>query len=165
LQDRVRQGSCPHKRQGPADQGGRPFHARRGHRFSDVPQAGTDFVCVEDEKKARNISEYWIRKERERELARSSKVTLEQLYERIKEGTKEFNVIIKGDVQGSIEALTEALVKLSTSGVKLNVIHSSTGSVTESDVLLASASDAVIIGFKVRPDARWLRWRRKKVSR
>ncbi len=122
--------------------------------FSDVPQAGTDFVCVEDEKKARNISEYWIRKERERELARSSKVTLEQLYERIKEGTKEFNVIIKGDVQGSIEALTEALVKLSTSGVKLNVIHSSTGSVTESDVLLASASDAVIIGFKVRPDAR-----------
>jgi len=109
---------------------------------------------VEDEKKARNISEYWIRKERERELARSSKVTLEQLYERIKEGTKEFNVIIKGDVQGSIEALTEALVKLSTSGVKLNVIHSSTGSVTESDVLLASASDAVIIGFKVRPDAR-----------
>ena len=122
--------------------------------FSDVPQAGTDFVCVEDEKKARNISEYWIRKERERELARSSKVTLEQLYERIKEGTKEFNVIIKGDVQGSIEALTEALVKLSTSGVKLNVIHSSTGSVTESDVLLASASDALIIGFKVRPDAR-----------
>jgi translation initiation factor IF-2 len=122
--------------------------------FSDVPQAGTDFVCVEDEKKARNISEYWIRKERERELARSSKVTLEQLYERIKEGTKEFNVIIKGDVQGSIEALTEALVKLSTSGVELNVIHSSTGSVTESDVLLASASDAVIIGFKVRPDAR-----------
>lgn len=122
--------------------------------FSNVPQAGTDFVVVEDERKARGISEYWMRKEREKELAQSSKVTLEQLYERIKEGVKELNVILKGDVQGSIEALSEALVKLSTSDVKLKVIHSSTGAMTESDVLLASASDAVIIGFKVRPDAR-----------
>ncbi len=122
--------------------------------FSNVPQAGSDFICVEDEKKARSISEYWVRKEREKELAQSSKITLEQLYERIKEGVKELNVIIKGDVQGSIEALAEALAKLSTPDVKLKIIHSSTGAITESDVLLASASDAVIIGFKVRPDGR-----------
>ncbi len=122
--------------------------------FSNVPQAGMDFVCVDDEKKARSISEYWVRKEREKELAQSSKITLEQLYERIKEGVKELNVIIKGDVQGSIEALSEALGKLSTPDVKLKIIHSSTGAVTETDVLLASASDAVVIGFKVRPDTR-----------
>lgn len=124
--------------------------------FSNVPNAGTDFVVVEDERKARSIGEYWIRKEREKELAADSKVTLEQLYSRIKEGAKEFNVIIKGDVQGSIEAVSEALLKLSTSDIKLKIIHSSTGTVTETDVLLASASDALIIGFKVRPDARVL---------
>jgi len=122
--------------------------------FSSVPQAGTDFIGVEDEKRARSISEYWVRKARERELAQSTKITLEQLYERIKEGVKELNVIIKGDVQGSIEAMTEALGKLSTPDVKLKILHSSTGAVTETDVLLASASDAVILGFKVRPDAR-----------
>jgi translation initiation factor IF-2 len=122
--------------------------------FSNVPQAGMDFVGMEDEKKARSISEYWIRKEREKELAQSSKITLDQLYERIKEGAKELNVIIKGDVHGSIEALAEALGKLSTADVKLRVIHSSTGAITESDVLLASASDAIVVGFKVRPDSR-----------
>ncbi|MBN1380722.1 MAG: translation initiation factor IF-2 [Deltaproteobacteria bacterium] len=122
--------------------------------FSRVPQVGMEFVNIEDEKKARNIADYWIRKEREKELSRSSKITLEQLYEKIKEGVKDLNVIIKGDVQGSIEALTEALNKLSTSDIKLKIIHSSTGTVTETDVMLASASDAVIIGFNVRPDAR-----------
>ena len=122
--------------------------------FSNVPNAGADFVVVEDDKKARSIGEYWIRKEREKELAASSKITLEQLYSRIKEGAKELNVILKGDVQGSIEALAESLAKLSTPDVKLEIIHSSTGTVTETDVLLASASDAIIIGFKVRPDAR-----------
>ena len=122
--------------------------------FSKVPKAGMDFTCIEDEKKARNIGEYWAIKERERELSKSSKITLEQLYERIKEGAKEFNVIIKGDVQGSIEAVSDALLKLSTDDVKLEIIHSSTGTVTETDILLASASDAIIIGFKVRPDSR-----------
>jgi len=122
--------------------------------FSDVPQAGLDFVCVEDDKKARNIADYWARKERERELSQSTKITLEQLYERIKEGTKEFNVIIKGDVQGSVEALTDALLKLSTDDVKLKIIHGSAGTITETDVMLASASDAIVIGFKVRPDFR-----------
>jgi translation initiation factor IF-2 len=122
--------------------------------FSKVPKAGMEFICVDDEKTARNIAEYWTTKEREKELSKTSKITLEQLYERIKEGVKEFNVIIKGDVQGSIEALSEALLKLSTEDVKLRIIHSSTGTVTETDVLLASASDAIIIGFKVRPDSR-----------
>jgi translation initiation factor IF-2 len=122
--------------------------------FSDVPQAGMDFICVADEKKARNISEYWVRKERERELSKTSKITLEQLYERIKEGSKEFNVIIKGDVHGSVEALSDALLKLSTDDVRLEIIHASAGTITETDVMLASASDAIILGFKVRPDLR-----------
>jgi translation initiation factor IF-2 len=122
--------------------------------FSKVPQVSAEFICVEDEKKARNIGEYWIRKERERELTKSSKITLEQLYEKIKEGVKELNVIIKGDVQGSIEAMIDALTKLGTQDIKVKIIHSSTGTITETDVLLASASNAVIIGFNVRPDAR-----------
>ena len=121
--------------------------------FSKVPPVSAEFVCVEDEKKARNIAEYWIRKERERELSATSKITLEQLYEKIKEGTKDLNIIVKGDVQGSIEALTEALNKLSTSDIKLKIIHGSTGTITETDVMLASASNAVIIGFNVRPDS------------
>jgi translation initiation factor IF-2 len=122
--------------------------------FSNVPQAGMDFICVEDERKARSISEYWVRKERESELSKTSKITLEQLYERIKEGSKEFNVIIKGDVHGSVEALSDALLKLSTDDVKLAIIHGSAGTIAETDVMLASASEAIIIGFKVRPDLR-----------
>jgi translation initiation factor IF-2 len=122
--------------------------------FSRVPQVSAEFIGMEDEKKARSIGEYWIRKERERELSKSSKITLEQLYQKIKEGVKELNVIIKGDVQGSIEALNEALNKLSTPDIKVKIIHSSTGTITETDVMLASASNAIIIGFNVRPDGR-----------
>jgi len=122
--------------------------------FSKVPPVSAEFVCVDDEKKARNIADYWIRKERERELSSTSKITLEQLYEKIKEGAKDLNIIVKGDVQGSIEALTESLNKLSTPDIKLKMIHSSTGTITETDVMLASASNAVIIGFNVRPDSR-----------
>jgi len=122
--------------------------------FSGVPQAGLDFTVVEDDRKAKEIAGYWVMKEREKELSKTSKVTLDQLYERIKEGAKELNVILKADVQGSLEALTEALQKLGTEDVKVRVIHGSTGAVTETDVMLASASDAVVIGFKVRPDYR-----------
>ena len=122
--------------------------------FSIVPQAGMDFVCVEDDKKARAVSEHWLRIDREKELSMTSKITLEQLYARIQEGVKELNVIIKADVQGSVEALSEALLKLSTDDVKLKVVHSSAGAITETDIMLASASDAIVIGFKVRPDPR-----------
>ncbi len=122
--------------------------------FSSVPQTGGEFLCVEDEKKARNIAEYWIRKMREKELSASSKITLEQLYQKIKEGVKDLNVIIKADVQGSIEAISDALHKLSTEDVQLKAIHASTGAISETDVMLASASNAIIIGFNVRPDAR-----------
>ncbi|MBN1470291.1 MAG: translation initiation factor IF-2 [Syntrophaceae bacterium] len=122
--------------------------------FSSVPQTGAEFFCVEDEKKARSISDYWTRKTREKELSSLSKVTLEQLYQRIKDGVKECNVIIKADVQGSIEAISDALNKLSTDDIKLKIIHSSTGAISETDVMLASASQAIIIGFNVRPDAR-----------
>jgi len=122
--------------------------------FSSVPQTGADFFCVEDEKKARGIADYWTKKAREKELSSFSKVTLEQLYQRIKEGVKECNVIIKADVQGSIGAISDALNKLSNDDIKLRIIHSSTGAITETDVMLASASQAIIIGFNVRPDAR-----------
>ncbi|MEN6375222.1 MAG: translation initiation factor IF-2 [Smithella sp.] len=122
--------------------------------FSSVPQTGAEFFVVEDEKKARNIADYWLRKAREKELSATSKITLEQLYEKIKEGVKDFNVIIKGDVQGSIEAISDALHKLSTEDVRMNLIHSSAGAISETDVMLASASNAIIIGFNVRPDAR-----------
>ncbi|MGD0275188.1 MAG: translation initiation factor IF-2 [Syntrophales bacterium] len=122
--------------------------------FSNVPQVSTQFLVVEDDKKARSMADYWFRKERQRELSASAKITLEQLYERIKEGVKEFNVILKGDVQGSIEALSEALGRLSTQDIKLKIIHSSTGAITETDVMLASASNALIIGFNVRPEGR-----------
>ncbi|MDD5168569.1 MAG: translation initiation factor IF-2, partial [Syntrophales bacterium] len=120
--------------------------------FSRVPQASAEFVGVEDEKKARSMADYWMRKEREKELSATSKITLEQLYEKIKEGVKDLNVIIKGDVQGSIEALAESLNKLSTADIKLKIIHSSAGAITETDVMLASSANAVIIGFNVRPD-------------
>lgn len=122
--------------------------------FSSVPQTGGEFVCVEDEKKARNIADYWLRKAREKELSSTSKITLEQLYEKIKEGVKDLNIIIKADVQGSIEAISDALHKLSTEDVQIKAIHSSTGAISETDVMLASASNAIIIGFNVRPDAR-----------
>jgi translation initiation factor IF-2 len=122
--------------------------------FSSVPQVGAEFFGVDDDKKAREIADYWIRKVREKELSASSKITLEQLYQKIKEGVKDFNVIIKADVRGSIEAITDTLNKLSTDDVRLKIIHSSAGAISETDVLLASASNAIIIGFNVRPDAR-----------
>ena len=89
---------------------------------------------------------------REKELSKLSKVSLEELYDQIKKGeVKELNVIIKADVQGSIEAMREALKKLSTDAVKVNVLHDGVGGITETDVNLASASNAIIIGFNVRP--------------
>jgi translation initiation factor IF-2 len=101
---------------------------------------------------AKQISLYRQEKIRAKELSKLSKVSLEELYDKIKKGEiKELNVIIKADVQGSIEAVKEALKKLSTDAVKVNIIHDAVGGITETDVNLASASNAIIIGFNVRP--------------
>jgi translation initiation factor IF-2 len=120
-----------------------------------VPEAGTAFVGVSDEATARQIAEHRRGKQREATLVKTAKVSLEDLYARIQAGdVKELPVIIKADVQGSVEALSEALSRLSNDEVRLNIIHASVGGVTESDALLASASNAVIIGFNVRPESK-----------
>jgi translation initiation factor IF-2 len=120
-----------------------------------VPQAGDSFVAVADEAKARQVAEFRQVKQRETELVKTSKVSLEELYDQIKAGdVKELRVVLKADVQGSVEALTEALSRLSTGEVKLRVIHGSVGGITESDVLLAAASNAIVIGFNVRPESK-----------
>jgi len=118
-----------------------------------LPQAGDQFVVVADRDKARGISEYREQKAREATLAKSSRVSLEGLAEQIKTaGTKELNVILKADVGGSVEVLSDLLSKLSNDKVRLKVLHSGVGAITETDVLLASASNAIIIGFNVRPE-------------
>jgi translation initiation factor IF-2 len=120
-----------------------------------VPQAGDSFVAVTDEAKARQIADYRQSKQRESELVKSSKVSLEELYDQIKTGdVRELRVVLKADVQGSVEALTEALNRLSTDEIKLRVIHGSVGGITESDILLAAASNAIVIGFNVRPESK-----------
>ena len=120
--------------------------------FTDVPEAGETFIVVSEERMAKQISLHRQEKIREKELSKLSKVSLEELYDKIKKGeVKELNVIIKADVQGSIEAVKEALKKLSTDVVKVNILHDAVGGITETDVNLASASNAIIIGFNVRP--------------
>jgi translation initiation factor IF-2 len=123
--------------------------------LSGVPDAGDNFYSLEDERSARDVAQHRLQKVREAELAKSSKISLDQLYARIQEGdVKELNVILKGDVQGSVEAVRESLSKLSTDSCRLVVIHSGVGGITESDVSLASASDAIILGFNVRPESK-----------
>lgn len=123
--------------------------------FSGVPNAGDSFIVLVDEKQAKVVAEHRLARLREKELSRTTKVTLEHLYEQIRDGAiKELNVIVRTDVQGSLEAITESLVKLSTADVKVNVIHSATGAITETDIMLASASNAIVVGFNVRADAK-----------
>ena len=118
-----------------------------------LPQAGDQFVVVADRDKARGVSEYREQKAREATLAKSSRVSLEGLAEQLKTaGTKELNIILKADVGGSVEVLSDLLTKLSNDKVRLKVLRSGVGAITESDVLLASASNAIIIGFNVRPE-------------
>ncbi len=120
--------------------------------FTDIPEAGETFIVVSEERMAKQISLHRQEKIREKELSKLSKVSLEELYDKISKGeVKELNVIIKADVQGSIEAVKEALNKLSTDVVKVNILHDAVGGITETDVNLASASNAIIIGFNVRP--------------
>ncbi|MBV4426708.1 translation initiation factor IF-2 [Clostridium tyrobutyricum] len=121
--------------------------------LSEVPQAGDKFNEVKDEKTARELADGRKQKVREEYLQSTHKVSLEDLYNQIKEGkVKELNIIVKADVQGSIEALKQSLQKLSTDEVKVRVIHGAVGAITETDISLASASNAIIIGFNVRPD-------------
>ena len=118
-----------------------------------LPQAGDQLVAVTDREKARGISEYREQKAREAQLAKSSRVSLEGLAEQLKfAGQKELDIILKGDVQGSVEVLSDLLTKLSNDRVKIKILLSGVGAITETDVLLASASNAVIIGFNVRPE-------------
>ena len=118
-----------------------------------LPQAGDQFVVVADRDKARGIAEYREQKAREAQLAKSSRVSLDKLAEDLKSaGVKELNIILKGDVQGSVEVLSDLLTKMSTEKVKIKVLHSGVGAITETDVLLATAANAIIIGFNVRPE-------------
>jgi translation initiation factor IF-2 len=121
--------------------------------LESMPDSGDTFLVVADRDKAKGIAAYRKMKEREAQLAKSSRVSLEGLAEQIRQaGVKDLPLIIKGDVTGSVEVLADSLVKMSTEKVRIKVIHSGVGSITESDVLLATASNAIIIGFNVRPE-------------
>ena len=123
--------------------------------FSETPMAGDVFVVVQDEKLAKNIVTRRQIRKREEDLKNTSRVSLEDLFKRIQEGQiKELGIIVKADVQGSVEALRQNLERLNTGEVKVNIVHGGVGAITETDIMLASASDAIIIGFNVRPDVK-----------
>ena len=121
--------------------------------LTEVPQAGDPFMVFEDERKAREIAESRTAKQRQADFGANSRVTLDELFNKIKEGDlKELNVIIKGDVQGSVEALKGSLEKIDVEGARVRILHTGVGAITESDVTFASASNAIVIGFNVRPE-------------
>ncbi|HEX4154832.1 MAG TPA: translation initiation factor IF-2 [Acidobacteriaceae bacterium] len=121
--------------------------------LESIPDAGDTFLVMADRDRAKEIAKYRTLKEREAQLAKSSRISLEGLAEQIKQaGVKDLNLILKGDVQGSVEVLADSLSRMSTEKVRVRVLHSGVGAITESDVLLASASNAVVIGFSVRPE-------------
>ncbi|HEY3449136.1 MAG TPA: translation initiation factor IF-2 [Myxococcales bacterium] len=123
--------------------------------LSGVPVAGDDFYVVEDENAAKEVAEHRAQKNREKDQTKTSKVKLEDLFAKVKSGeAKELRVIVKADVQGSAEAVSEALKKLSGPKVKVSVIHGGVGGINETDVILAGASNAMIIGFNVRPESK-----------
>ena len=120
--------------------------------FTGVPEAGDKFYVVEFDKDARAISEVRQDLYRTEKLGANSHVSLENLFQQIQEGEiKELNVVLKGDVQGSVQAVASSLLELSTDEVKINIIHQAVGGITETDILLASASDAIVVGFNVHP--------------
>ncbi len=120
--------------------------------LTGVPNAGDEFIALADDKSAKQISIHRIQKQRAKELSKTSRLSLEKLFEQIEKGeTKKLNLIIKADVNGSLEALKDSLTKLSNNEVNINVIHAATGTIIESDVSLAAVSNAIIIGFNVRP--------------
>ncbi len=120
--------------------------------LSEVPDAGDEFAAVQDEKMARELVEQRKQKSKEAEFKANAKVSLDDLFAQISDGAKELNIIVKADVGGSAEAVKASLLKLSNVEVKVNVIHSAVGGITEGDVMLATASNAIIVGFNVRPD-------------
>ncbi len=120
--------------------------------LSEVPLAGDEFNAVKDERMARELAEQRRAKAKEAEFKANAKVNLDDLFAQISDGAKEINIIIKADVGGSCEAVKASLVKLSNAEVKINVIHTAVGGITENDVMLAAASNAIIVGFNVRPD-------------
>ncbi|MBO7304203.1 MAG: translation initiation factor IF-2 [Clostridia bacterium] len=120
--------------------------------LDDVPQAGDELNAVEDERMARSLAEQRREKMRQEILAANARVNLDDLFNQIADGVKTLNVIVKADVAGSAEAVKASLIKLSCDEVKVSVIHSAVGGITESDVMLAAASNAIIVGFSVRPD-------------
>jgi translation initiation factor IF-2 len=123
--------------------------------ISGVPMAGDEFIVVPDEKTAKEVIEYRLTQSKKWEGERRGIVSLDDLFQKIREGeVKELNLVLKADVQGSIEAISDSLGKLSTDEVKLKIIHSSTGAISETDVMLASASEAIILGFNVRANPR-----------
>jgi translation initiation factor IF-2 len=121
--------------------------------FEDVPNAGDGLAVVDDDTQARMIGQLRQEKAREAAQQKTGRVSLDQLFQRMQQGaSKELNLIVKADVQGSVEVLNETLRKLSTAEVKVNVIHTSVGAITTNDILLATASDAIVVGFNVRPE-------------
>ena len=120
--------------------------------LDDVPQAGDELNAVEDERMARNLADQRREKQRQEILNANARVNLDDLFSRISEGTQTLNIIVKADVAGSAEAVKASLLKLSNDEVKVAVIHAAVGGITESDVMLAAASGAIIVGFSVRPD-------------
>jgi translation initiation factor IF-2 len=125
--------------------------------FSGVPEAGDEFLVLEDERKAKQIGMMRQQKQREATLARISRVSLEKLYQQVRDGAvKELKMVLKADVHGSIEALAKALSELGTKDIKVSLIHSGLGEVSESDIMLASASDAIVVGFNVRANPKAL---------
>jgi len=121
--------------------------------LDNVPDAGDNIQAVEDDKLARQVADKRLEKRREEEMASGGQVSLEELFEQVKEGnTQELRIVLKADVQGSAEAVRQSLEQLTGDEVKVQVIHSAVGAISESDVMLATASRAIIIGFNVRPD-------------
>ncbi|MCP4625712.1 MAG: translation initiation factor IF-2 [bacterium] len=120
--------------------------------LSGVPMAGDELIALDDEKSAKQVALHRGHKQRSKELAQTNRLSLDKLYEQMQLGeVKDLNIIVKADVHGSNEALVEALAKLSNEEVKINVVHSATGTITETDISLATVSNAIIIGFNVRP--------------
>ena len=120
--------------------------------LAEIPNAGDEFNAVEDEKMARSLAEQRRETARQEEFKANARVSLDDLFAQMNEGVKDLNIIVKADVDGSAEAVRASLLKLSCDEVKINVIHKAVGGITESDVMLAAASNAIIVGFNVRPD-------------